>query len=151
MLPLLKQPLQPPINIRLDLRHLAQATQAAECLALPLLAMSNTLDARRRFVAQHIKHDFAHASSVSGIGFHVGHDHRHADVLLVPAVVVGAHADHGVAELGLAREFGLGQAGHVDYAGVPGAVQIGLGTRGKLRAFHADKEAFFVDFWFGGT
>ena len=53
----------------------------------------------------------------------------------MPAVVVGAHADHGVGEFGFAGEFRFGEAGHVDGGGGPGAVEEGFGAGGELRAF----------------
>ena len=68
----------------------------------------------------------------------MAHDHLDADGLIggVPAVVVGRHADHRVAELRLARQLGFGQARHVDAGAGPGPVQLRFGARGELGAFY---------------
>ena len=64
-------------------------------------------------------------------------DHLNAHRLVgrVPAVVVGAHADHSVGDFGFAGEFGFGETGHVDAGGGPGAVEEGFGPGGELGAF----------------
>lgn len=76
------------------------------------------------------------ADEVLGVGAvrsHVAHDHRDVDVVAaVPAVVVRGHADHLVCHLGLTRELGFGERGHIDDAAAPGAVHVGLGAGGEL-------------------
>ena len=71
----------------------------------------------------------------------MAHDHLDRDALVgaVPAVVVGAHADECVGDLGLAEEFALGHGGHVDDGygefGGEGAVEEGFGAGGELGPF----------------
>ena len=71
----------------------------------------------------------------------MAHDHLDGDALVgaVPAVVVGAHADEGVCDLGFAEEFAFGHGGHVDDGdgglGREGAVEEGFGAGGELGSF----------------
>ena len=62
----------------------------------------------------------------------------------MPAVVVGAHANHLVRDLRLLCELRLGQSAHVDDTAAPSAVHVGLGASGELRALHADNSALVV-------
>src|SRR5882724_7363002 len=64
----------------------------------------------------------------------------------MPAIVVGDHSDSAVAEFGFAGELGFGDVGHADDVEIHGAVHVGFGKSGKLRALHADVGAFAVDF-----
>lgn len=64
---------------------------------------------------------------------------RDGDLVLLPAVVVGRHADHLVGHLGLAGQLGLGQDTHVDQVGTEVAVHVGLGAGRELGALHADQ------------
>ena len=92
-------------------------------------------------------HDgFHERACVRHVAGHDGQDgvERHVVVTLVPAVVVGRHGDGRVVQLGFAREFGLGQVRHADDVDVPSAVQLGLGARRELGAFHADVGATVV-------
>lgn len=86
------------------------------------------------------------APRVLRVGFHVAHDHLDGDVALgnVPAVVVGAHADHLVRDLGLLGQLRLRQGAHVDDAAAPRTVHVGLGAGAELRALHADDGALVV-------
>lgn len=87
---------------------------------------------------QLVQHSSHEALGVDGVGLHVAHDHLHGHIggRLVPAVVVSGHADHLVGDLGLAGQLGLGQAGHVDDAATPGAVQLALSAGGELRSLY---------------
>ena len=62
---------------------------------------------------------------------------RHRAVLRMPAVVVGDHGHGRVAELGLARQLGLGHVGHADHVKAQLPVHVRFGQRRKLRPFHA--------------
>ncbi len=64
----------------------------------------------------------------------------------MPAIVVGDHGDGTVAKFGFAGEFGFGGIGHADDVEIHGAVHVGFGEGGELRAFHADVCAFAMDF-----
>lgn len=96
--------------------------------------------------AQLVQHRSHEAIRILGIRLHVAHDHlhRHVSRCVVPAVVVGAHADHLVGDLGFSRELGLGQDRHVDDRASPAAVHVALGTRRKLWSLHADDGAAVV-------
>jgi len=55
-----------------------------------------------------------------------------------PAVIIGNQGQQGIAHLGFAGEFGLGQSSHSNQVGPPLAVHLRFRTGGKLRPFHAD-------------
>ena len=65
---------------------------------------------------------------------HLRHIHRR--VVVVPAVIIGDHGHAGIAQLGLAGEFGLGHPGHADDISPPPAIHQAFGAGGKLRPFH---------------
>ena len=71
---------------------------------------------------------------------HDGDDLIDGDVVvaLAPAVEVGDHGEGGIGDLGLAGELGFLEVGHADDVRAPGAIEVGLGAGGELRAFHAD-------------
>jgi hypothetical protein len=96
--------------------------------------------------AQLVEHSTNETPGVLRVGLHVAHDHLDGHALLrrVPAVVVGAHANHLVRDLRLLRELCLWQSAHVDHATAPRAVHVGLGAGGELRALHADNSALVV-------
>lgn len=62
----------------------------------------------------------------------------------MPAVVVGAHADHLVCDLCLLCELSLGESAHVDDAATPCAVHVRLSTGAELRSLHAHDGALVV-------
>lgn len=62
----------------------------------------------------------------------------------MPAVVVGAHANHLVCDLGLLRELGFGERAHVDDTATPRAVHVRLSAGAELRTLHADDSALVV-------
>jgi hypothetical protein len=97
-------------------------------------------------LAQLIEHSTNETPGVLRVGLHVAHDHLNSHALLrrVPAVVVGAHANHLVRDLRLLRQLRLRQSAHVDHAASPSAVHVGLGASGELRALHADDSALVV-------
>ena len=66
-------------------------------------------------------------------------------VALVPDVVVGDERERRVAELGLARQLGLGHVGHADHVDAPAPVDPGLGLGRELRALDAEVRAAPVD------
>lgn len=85
--------------------------------------------------------------SVARVGLEVS-DHsldRDGNLVLLPAVVVGRHADHLVGNLGLAGQLGLGQDTHVDEISAKGAVHVRLGTGRELGTFHADQGLVAVE------
>ena len=102
--------------------------QAGQVLRLDQLSML--------VAGQRIKHGSHEAAGIVRVRLHVAHHHLHGDVgsRLVPAVVVGRHADHLVGDLGFAGKLGFGQGGHVDHAAAPGAVHLALGASGELGA-----------------
>ena len=55
----------------------------------------------------------------------------------MPAIVIRHHRHGHVADLGLAREFGLLQIGHADHVHAPASVHVGFGLGRKGRALHA--------------
>ena len=78
-------------------------------------------------LGQVVQHGADDALGVLAVVLHGLHDHLDADVLaldLAPAVIVRRHADHLVRDLGLARELGLGERGHVDDGAAPAAVHV---------------------------
>src|SRR5258708_30977630 len=64
----------------------------------------------------------------------------------MPAIVISDHGDGAIAEFGFAGEFGFGDVGHADDVEIHGAVHVGFGEGGELRAFHTDVGALAVDF-----
>lgn len=60
-------------------------------------------------------------------------------LLLAPGVVVGGHADHLVADLGLLGKLAFRDGTHIDDTAIPAAVQPTLGTSRESRALHADQ------------
>ena len=84
---------------------------------------------------------------VGGVLIERGDDGGDGDgvVFGMPAIVIGDHGDGGVAEFGFAGELGFGDVGHADDGKFHGAMIVGFGERGELRAFHADVGSLFVD------
>ena len=67
-------------------------------------------------------------------------------LLLVPAIVVRAHRQQGIAHLRFPGQRGLGNGGHADDGGVHGAaVEVRFGPGRELGAFHAHVGAALVD------
>src|ERR1700746_1747269 len=64
----------------------------------------------------------------------------------MPAIVISDHGNGAVAEFSFAGEFGFSYVGHADNVEIHGAVHIGFGECGELRAFHTDVGALAVDF-----
>ena len=83
-----------------------------------------------------IEHSSDEVLSVLSVGLHISHDHSHSDILgsIVPAIIVGGHADHLVGNLGLTSQLRLWKTRHVDDAASPRAVEIALGASGELRS-----------------
>ena len=59
-------------------------------------------------------------------------------MLVVPAVIVGDHADDGVGKFRLAGQLGFRHRGHADHRAAPVAVKEAFGAGGKLRPLDAD-------------
>jgi len=66
-------------------------------------------------------------------------------VLRMPAIVIGDHRNGGVANLRFARELRFRRVGHAHHVKTKLAMHVGLGQRGKLRAFHADIRSAAMD------
>src|ERR1700722_12740415 len=59
-------------------------------------------------------------------------------VAIMPAIIVSHHGHGGVTDFCFPRELGFLQVGHADDIGAPATIEIRLGARRELRAFHAD-------------
>ncbi len=83
----------------LRLRHLRRPLR----LSFPPSPLSDFPNLRR-ITPQRVQHRGHHRLRILPVGSHVAHHHvhRHAFVGGMPAVVIGRHADHGVAEFGFA-------------------------------------------------
>lgn len=137
-----EQPVEPLLGLLLPASRRSHATSELH-LTLEVLGRNEILV----FIfAQLVENGTDKAPGVLGVGLHVAHDHLDGHALLrrVPAVVVGAHANHLVCDLGLLRELGFGKRAHVDDTAAPRAVHVRFSAGAELGSLHADDSALVV-------